>query len=92
MIFRNPEQEYFSCRDWTKSIFFGFAKIDLPVVAPIGVGTGRPAWPLDTMDRLYLAIIFGGIVLLVTALALAAPEDSRNGRADDIVVLHAPQR
>jgi hypothetical protein len=42
------------------------------------------------MDRLYLAIIFGGIILLVTALALSAPGDSR--KADDIVVLHAPRR
>ena len=44
------------------------------------------------MDRLYLAIIFGGIILLVTALALTAPDGSRNGRVDDIVVLHAPRR
>ena len=44
------------------------------------------------MDRLYLTIIFGGIILLVTALALTAPGGSRNDRADDIVVLHAPKR
>jgi hypothetical protein len=45
-----------------------------------------------SMDRLYLAIIFGGIILFVTALALSAPDGSRNGRADDIVVLYAPRR
>jgi hypothetical protein len=66
--------------------------LGMQLFAQIGAGTGRPAWPLDLMDRLYLTIIFGGIILLVTALALSAPGDPRNGRADDVVVLHAPRR
>jgi hypothetical protein len=35
IIFRKSEQEYFSRRNWTKPIFFGFTKTDLPDVGQL---------------------------------------------------------
>lgn len=51
-------------------------------------GCGRWA----SMDRFYLTLICGGIILLVIALALSAPTASRDDRANTVIVLHSGQR
>jgi hypothetical protein len=43
------------------------------------------------MDRFYLTIICGGILLLVTALALTAPQDLGNGHPDQAILLDGGQ-
>jgi hypothetical protein len=44
------------------------------------------------MDRFYLSMVCGGIVLLVTALALTAPKDLHGGGPDAAVLLSGVQR
>jgi hypothetical protein len=51
-------------------------------------GTGR--W--QPMDRLCLTLVCGGIVMLVTALSLTAPEGSPRDRADIAILLNGVQR
>jgi hypothetical protein len=44
------------------------------------------------MDRLCLTLVCGGIVVLVTALSLTAPESSPRDRADVALLLNGVQR
>jgi hypothetical protein len=43
------------------------------------------------MDRFYLTIICGGILLLVTALALTAPQDLKSGHPDRAILIDGAQ-
>lgn len=47
---------------------------------------------LAPMDRFYLAVICGRILLPVTAPALTVPVDLHNSRANGVVVLDGAQR
>jgi len=51
---------------------------------------GTRRW--QPMDRLCLTLVCGGIVLLVTALSLTAPEGSPRDRADVAILLNGVQR
>jgi len=51
-------------------------------------GYGR--W--QAMERLCLTLVGGGILILVTALSLTAPEGARSDRADVAILLNGAQR
>jgi hypothetical protein len=44
------------------------------------------------MDRFYLSLVCGGIVVLIAALALTAPKDLRDGRPEAALLLSGGQR